>query len=140
MKTAISRNTNASVFGQIIQAPLDSSSEGGAVLTDSPLPQDGWAQQIDELLSIRNLEDDWDGLGAKGPSTALVDSALRLALIFRSSNTPAPCRIVPGRTGTVIFEWQVGETYQELEVTRPHHAECVMITAGHLDQTEELTW
>jgi len=140
MKTAIPKNSNASVFGQMVQAPLDSSSEGGAILADPSVPEDGWGEQIDELLSIRNLQDDWDGLRAKAPSTALVDSALRLALNFRTTKTPAPCRIVPDRTGTVIFEWQVGDTYQELEVTRPHHAEFVIITAGHLDRTQELTW
>jgi hypothetical protein len=91
---------------------------------------DAWSQRLDDLLQIRLLEDDWDGQGAKAPSTELVDSAIGLAEIFRQQGQDAPCRIVPGVNGTVLFEWQHGDMYEEIEVLRPFYAEGIRIVPG----------
>ena len=39
---------------------------------------DPWTRRTDELLQIRKLADDWDGLGAEAPSSGIVDSAIDL--------------------------------------------------------------
>jgi len=87
-----------------------------------------WSRRVDELRAMRLLEDDWDGQAAKAPSAELVDSAVALAL--RRAGAELPSRIVPGVNGTVIFEWQAGEEYCEIEVTRPFHAECLRFLPG----------
>jgi hypothetical protein len=91
---------------------------------------DCWSNRIDELLAIRLLPDDWDGQGSTAPATDLVDSALMLARSLRQGGIEAPNRIVPGVNGSVIFEWQVGEEYCEIEVTRPYHAEGLRLVPG----------
>jgi hypothetical protein len=96
---------------------------------ETTLP-DAWSQRMAELLDLRTLEDDWDGQGAKAPSAALMDSAIQLAGILRQQGMNAPCRIVPGVNGTVIFEWQQGDIYREMELTTPDRAEMLEMTPG----------
>lgn len=97
---------------------------------DTPPPSaDTWRLRMEELLALRTLEEDWDGQGAKAPSVDLVDSALHLAERLRQQGIDAPCRIVPGVNGTVIFEWQQDGIYREMEVTRPGHAEIMEMSA-----------
>jgi hypothetical protein len=115
--------------------------EDDALLIKRPPQSDEWGQRIDELLDIRRMEDDWDGLGAPAPSTALVDSALSLAQILRQDRDPPPCRIVAGLTGTVLFEWQDADgRYSELEVTAPHLAEWVQIVPGKPTVSAAIEW
>lgn len=95
-----------------------------------PARSDTWSQCRDELLAIRALDEDWDGQGAKAPSAALVDSAIQLAEILRQRGVDAPCRIVPGVNGTVIFEWQQDGIYREMEVIKPCHAEILEMSPG----------
>lgn len=108
---------------------------------ESPAPQDGetlapapnprWTDRIDDLLDIRRLTDDWDGLGAPAPAPRLVDSAIMLAGWMRGRGVLPPARIVPGLTGTVIFEWQPGPgDYVEVEVTKPFTAELTILRDG----------
>src|SRR5438132_2167422 len=109
-----------------IEIPHTSGLSDDALLATQEEAPQGWSTSIDELLRIRNLEEDWDGVGAKAPPTATVDSAIRLAQILKTQQQgilwrAAPCRVVPGRTGTVIFEWQVGSDYHEIEVISPGH-------------------
>lgn len=123
--------------------------EDDALLVKSRPSANDWSERIDELLEIRQLENDWDGLGAKAPSTALLDSALQLAEMLRSQApgeevpTPlgqAPSRIVPGRAGAVIFEWQVDDACWELEITAPHEGELVIFAPGQPTQVFGFEW
>lgn len=91
---------------------------------------DAWNQCLADLLAIRAFDDDWDGQSAKAPSADLVDSAVQLAEILRQQGMVAPSRIVPGVNGTVIFEWQQGDIYRELEMTTPYCAEMLEMTPG----------
>jgi hypothetical protein len=75
---------------------------------------DLWPKRLDELMTIRTLTDDWDGLGAKAPSTELVDSAIILADGFLRAGIEAPSRVVAGVNGTVILEWQRDGVYTEI--------------------------
>ena len=90
-----------------------------------------WNHTIDELLQIRLLEDDWDGLGAKAPAGLLVDSALRMAGWMEGRGFAAPARIVPGLTGSVVFEWQTDDGAQlEVELTEPARGRIALFRAG----------
>jgi hypothetical protein len=91
----------------------------------------GWTVTIDTLLTLRDIHDDWDGNGATAPSRETVDSALHLAIHFRDLGMREPNGVVPGVNGTVIFDWQgTDQSYLEVEVTEPFHAECVFISPG----------
>ena len=83
-----------------------------------------WDREFDNLLRIRQLPEDWDGQGARAPTTELVDSALVLAHHLRQSSLPAPDRIVPAVAGTIVMEWQTKRgRCLELEVVEPYLAE-----------------
>jgi hypothetical protein len=122
--------TDASTASELNNASPTTGVEDAALLVTRQDRSDFWNSRIDELLAIRSLADDWDGQGAKAPSTELVDSALVLAQAFRRGGAEAPSRIVPGVNGTVIFEWQAGEEYCEIEVTRPYQAEGLRFLPG----------
>jgi hypothetical protein len=139
MMTA-SNLTSASKASQRLVVPQTSGLEDDALLVTRSTQPDAWSERIDELLDIRRMEDDWDGMGAPAPATALVDSALLLAQILRQDRFVAPCRVVAGLTGTVIFEWQNDGIYSELEVTRPHHAEWVRMAPGQKAESCEIEW
>lgn len=121
---------DASTASELNNASPTTGVEEAALLVTRPDRNDFWSCRIDELLAIRSLADDWDGQAAKAPSTELVDSALVLAQAFGRGGAEAPSRIVPGVNGTVIFEWQAGEEYCEIEVTRPYHAEGLRFVPG----------
>lgn len=83
-----------------------------------------WDQRIDDLLAIRQLEDDWDGQGAPAPTIDVVDSALVLALLLRQEGIVPPANIVQGVAGDVHFDWQPGDgRYIELVVTGAYTAD-----------------
>ncbi|HWG41352.1 MAG TPA: hypothetical protein VN688_01105 [Gemmataceae bacterium] len=83
-----------------------------------------WLPLIDELLHIRNLQDDWDGEGTEAPHPALVDGAITLAQYLQANRTPPADRVLAGVNGTIYFEWHTSFAYQEIEVTSPIDAEC----------------
>jgi hypothetical protein len=85
---------------------------------------------IDELLRIRNLEDDWDGEGTEAPHPALVDRAVTLAQSLEASGHQPADRVIAGVNGTVYFEWHTPLGYQEIEVTSPLDAECRWVPKG----------
>lgn len=82
-----------------------------------------WQSAIDELLRIRNLNDDWDGEGTEAPPPALVDGAITLAQHLQAEGVPAAERVLAGVNGTIYFEWHTLLGYQEIEVTSPRDAE-----------------
>lgn len=112
---------------QLHTSPLHG--DGGG--DDTTAFNDGWNEATDQLLAIRSLEDDWDGLGANAPATSLVDSALRLAGWLQGKGYLPPSRIVPSLTGTVLFEWQAGGgTQLEVEVTAPAKGHLTLFREG----------
>jgi hypothetical protein len=122
-------------------SPPTSGLDSDALLVSRPPQGDGWSQHIDELLDMLRMEDDWDGLGAPAPAPALVDSSLSLALLLREDKWTAPSRVVPGVTGTVLFEWQDADGgYYEIEVTRPGFAEWVRMLPGQQTTSGAFEW
>jgi hypothetical protein len=127
--TALLERNGASAKTRAPQAPT-SGLEPDALLRGRGDKPESWSERLDDLLDIRCLEDDWDGLGARAPSLALVDSAIQLAQELRQLGCISPSRIVPGVNGTVLFEWQADGVYWEIEVLRPYYAEAVKMTTG----------
>jgi hypothetical protein len=83
-----------------------------------------WRSLIDELLRIRNLQDDWDGEGTEAPPPPLVDGAITLAQSLQAEGNPPADRVIVGVNGTIYFEWHTPFEYQEIEVLSPLDAEC----------------
>lgn len=94
-----------------------------------------WHASIDELLRIRNLQDDWDDEGTEAPHPALVDGAITLAQYLQANGLPPPDRVIAGVNGTIYFEWHTPFGYQEIEVLSPIDAECRWVRKGS-DVTE----
>jgi hypothetical protein len=85
---------------------------------------------IDELLRLRNLEDDWDGEGTEAPHPSLVDGAITLAQNLEARGCPPAERVIASVNGTIYFEWHTPLGYQEIEVTSPLDAECRWVQEG----------
>jgi hypothetical protein len=83
-----------------------------------------WEQRIDQLLGIRQLEDNWDGQGTVAPTVEVVDSALVLALLLRNEGIEPPTGVVQGVNGDVLFDWQAPDgKFVEVEVNGPYAAD-----------------
>jgi len=132
---------------EISTRPLD---ETGLIECDPSSSQNStWSQAIDDLLEIRNLEDDWDGQGGEAPDPTLVDGAIVLAQDLRSLGIGSPDRTVAGANGTVFFEWDNPiesfefewpglVIYREIEVIAPNEAEVRWIYDGSDEAHERL--
>lgn len=102
-----------------LELPARNESEDATNSTHAML----WNERIDELLAIRQLEDDWDGQGAPAPTIEVVDSALVFALLMRRDGVVPPTGVVQGLNGEVLFDWQSEDgKYIEVEVTAPYTA------------------
>lgn len=91
-----------------------------------------WDERIDQLLAIRQLEDDWDGQGTPAPTVEVVDSALVLALLLRRAGVEPPSSVVQGVNGDVLFYWWQSPDgkYVEVEVTDPYAADVFIQLPG----------
>lgn len=90
-----------------------------------------WDERIDQLLAIRQLEDDWDGQGTPAPRVEVVDSALVLALLLRREGVEVPTGVVQGVNGDVLFDWQSPDgKYVEVEVNGPYSADVFIRPPG----------
>lgn len=78
-----------------------------------------WTPLIDELLRIRNLNDDWDGEGTEAPHPHLVDAAILLAQNLAARSFSPAERVIASGNGTIYFEWHTPRGYQEIEVLSP---------------------
>jgi hypothetical protein len=107
--------------------PLD---ERGLLSERIDAPGRTWSDVIGELLAVRNLQDDWDGQGAKTVNPALVDGAITLALHLQASGLPPADFAIAGVNGTVFFEWHDPTRFLEIEVTAPDQAEGRSVRKG----------
>jgi hypothetical protein len=89
-----------------------------------------WLDLIDELLSLRGLEDDWDGQGGEAPDPALVDGAIVLARRFQDERETPADRVTAGVNGTIFFGWHFPGGYREVEVISPTEAEVRLVRDG----------
>lgn len=74
------------------------------------------------LVSFRDYQDDWDGMGSVAPEPDVLASAIALATLLRNSGQPAPDGVGPTVDGTICFD--TGPfPIESLEVMTPSHAE-----------------
>ena len=119
--------THTPVAGGSLDLPRASANGSHEAAPDDAI----WAERIDELLGIRQLEDDWDGQGTPAPPTEVVDGALILALLLRREGIAAPNGVTQGMAGGVHFDWQPADgRYIELQVTAPRTAVVYVHTPG----------
>jgi hypothetical protein len=82
-----------------------------------------WRRVLGQLHEIRSLQDNWDGMGAIAPPTAIVDSAIdvlyRLSKRREWREHPAS-RASVAPDGTVIIDWQGGGNHLEAQLTAPN--------------------
>ena len=109
-------------------AQHDNARTSNDLMSYAPRPVDqpnrDWPDVIDQLLGIRNLQDDWDGEGTAAIDSNLTDGACSLACYFRDERWAVADRVCPGVNGTIFFEWHSPEMYFEVEVEEPNRAEC----------------
>jgi hypothetical protein len=86
-----------------------------------------WSESIDELLRIRNLEDDWDGGGSRAPTPEIVDGAIRFAQYFASQRLSPPDHTSAGVNGTIQFEFFFPSAFMEIEIVTQRDAELRML-------------
>ncbi len=113
---------------------------------DAPPPAEPylaeWQKAVDRLLEFWNWTADWDGEGAAAPNRAALRGALALVQQLRDSAASSPQprgpqfldrppdRLLPGREGEVILEWQFpGSGYAELEVLDATTANGMLVFA-----------
>lgn len=89
-----------------------------------------WTQVIDELLRIRQLEENWDGEGTEAPLPSLVDGAILLAQDLKAQGHPPADRVIATVNGTVSFEWLTPLGYCDIEVISPNEAEYSWVPKG----------
>jgi hypothetical protein len=118
-------------LGQISHfLPAGTASANGLGTVHSPAEVAQWKEWITKVADLRSLGPDWDGMGAKAPLGALVDSAVELAQFLRQSGFPPPSRIGAGPDGEILLEWQDQNTYLEAEVCKPGRAEWMLVIQG----------
>jgi hypothetical protein len=86
-----------------------------------------WKEAIDELLGIRNYENNFDGEESIAPPIELVDTALRFSAQLENDLIPAPHRVSATVNQTVLFEWYFPWFYHSLEFVSPTQAEATWI-------------
>ncbi len=96
---------------------------------------EAWKQIIDQLLCIRQLEEDWDGQGAAAPAAAVVDRALEwVGQMRRHPRAIPPSQAVAGVQGEVYLEWQSGAFYLVAEIPSPTRVEWMLVLEGQTNQ------
>jgi hypothetical protein len=120
----IDLGTFISQINGIVQAPVPEAN--GAVTTCPRTEPDRWDEMIKRLIGLRNLQEDWDGMGAKAPKAALIDSALDLAVQLRQQGFRHPSRVGAGPDGEILLEWQDDHLYLEAEISAPHSTEWML--------------
>jgi hypothetical protein len=104
----------------------------------------GWDEALKELDGYRTYGDDWDGQGAAGIPSELIDGAVALAATLKRGGVAAPQCVVPGVQGTVVFEWDLPDGGSiSLDVVEPGTADLFLFSptrpTEHLVLTEVVT-
>lgn len=90
---------------------------------------------IASIESFATLGPDWDGQGGAPPSSGVIATASVLARQFSS---PWPASVTATPAGSILFTWEDGGQYQELEVDQPNHASWMAIDTSGTTRHGEL--
>src|SRR5687768_5020215 len=81
-----------------------------------------WDHIENAVRRLRDLHDDWDGMGAKAPSRALLDNSIDFLRYMNKDGNSAPVAVSATPLGYVMFEWHEPD-YLEVVLPRPYYAE-----------------
>lgn len=85
-----------------------------------------WHDAARTIAGFATLTDDWDGQGAIAPKPSLILKALSLLIELHDAHEsnepihrllPPPSRVGACPMGGILFEWQTGMKYLEVEIT-----------------------
>jgi hypothetical protein len=117
-------------LSQIKPVLLTPSVADGPGTNHRPQESDRWDEMITTLVNLHNLPEDWDGLGAKAPVAALLETAVELAQVLRQYGFRSPSRVGAGPDGEILLEWQDQHIYLEAEICKPDSAEWMLALDG----------
>ncbi|MCU0721842.1 MAG: hypothetical protein MUC83_19180 [Pirellula sp.] len=118
MSTTLDRRNSAAAF-TTTPAPTSRAAAPSELAFCGIGARNDWDPIIDELLSMRELQDDWDGEGSVAPQKALVDFVTSFAYQRKQRNELAPDRTLATVNGTICFEWYVNGMFMECEFVAP---------------------
>lgn len=122
---------NAATWTSPPSLPLPREGQIDDRLLQAASERTAWSARIDQLLRLRNLPDDWDGLGAETPRGELVDAAIKyLCDQRRWEQATPPDHVIATTSRTVVLEWHVPGGYLELEFVSPTCAEATSLPPG----------
>lgn len=109
---------------------LGGSAVRGDALATGQDERDRWYAAGVELAAIGWLRDDWDGEGAKAPTPAVLESAIRAFKRFEESGLTAPSSVVASPNGAVVFTWETATSYREAEIPQPNRISWMLERDG----------
>lgn len=80
---------SSTAYTQLAESPFAPADTASAYVSSSALDvRERWERLVDRLISIRFLEEDWDGEGSVAPDPNAVAGATKLAVILKSQEYP----------------------------------------------------
>jgi hypothetical protein len=121
----------ASRFVETRDANTSALDESGLYSRASNMPGRAYSDAIDDLLSIRELQNDWDGEGSDAPSIELTYWVGSYLIKLRDAGFPVPDRIVATVNATIQLEWENNlGGYLEIEAVEPNQVEGRLLRRG----------
>jgi len=97
-----------------------------------------WEGCFTKLREIRSYEQDWNDEGAEPLSDDVLSMTFQIAKMLRANVQPAPTQCIATEEGHVIFIWDEGVEYSEVEIDR--HLRCtfrkIRLGAKRAESTE----
>jgi len=131
MSATLDRRNSAAAFTTIPE-PTSRAASPSELAFCGIRPRNDWDTIIDELLRMRELQDDWDGEGSIAPQKALVDDVTSFAYWRKQENELPPDRIVATVNGTICFEWYVDGFFREFEFVAPDVLEIRVVRLNNI--------
>ena len=122
MATTLDRRNTATAF-TTTSAPTTRAALPSELAFCGDGPRNDWDSIIDELLRMRELQDDWDGEGSVAPEKALVDDVTSYTYWRKKENELAPARVIATVNGTICLEWTINGLFIEYEFVEPDRVE-----------------
>ena len=122
MATTLDRRNTATAF-TTTSAPTTRAALLSELAFCGDGPRNDWDSIIDELLRMRELQDDWDGEGSVAPEKSLVDDVTSYTYWRKKENELAPARVIATVNGTICLEWTINGLFIEYEFVEPDRVE-----------------
>lgn len=117
MSTVLEPNHSALMGREKYKANSPNASVRTAYFSDA-FDREQWETCFAKLREIRSYENDWNDEGADPLNCDVLSLAVLVAKILRGNLQPAPTQCIATEEGHVIFIWDEGAGYSEVEVDR----------------------